>query len=265
MRDVIAFILAQSRYGSLIVNRLDYNLAFNDQVYGVGAQILDTGAYDPDEVETLQSLLVLLRKYRGDGVVALDCGANIGVHAINWAILMRGWGSVIAVEAQERIFYALAGNLTLHNAFNARAVWAAVSGEEGMIDIPEPDYQKPASFGSFELKERLGNENIGQPINYRRPRSRVRAMTIDASGLDRVDLIKLDIEGMELEALSGAAKTIEAQSPVLFIESIKIDKEQLSRVLQDLGYKIYAHGMSVLCVHADDPIVTHVRLEKNTA
>ena len=69
----------------------------------------------------------------------------------------------------------------------------------------------------------------------------------------------------EGEALSGAAKTIEAQSPVLFIESIKIDKEQLSRVLQDLGYKIYAHGMSVLCVHADDPIVTHVRLEKNTA
>jgi FkbM family methyltransferase len=261
---LIAFVLAQSRCGSLIVNRFDYNHAFNGHRYGVGSQILDTGSYDADEVETLQSLLMLLRKYRGDGVVALDCGANIGVHTINWAALMKGWGSVIAIEAQERIFYALAGNITLHNAFNARAVWAAVGREDGLIEIPEPDYRRPGSFGSFELKERLGNENIGQPIDYSSPKSRVRTMTIDGSALDRVDLIKLDVEGMELEALSGAMTTIKTYRPVLFIETIKIDKKKFEQVLGEVGYRFYAHGMNVLCVHADDPIVGHVRSEKKS-
>jgi len=260
----IAFVLASSDCGPIIVNRLDYNTSFNGRMYGVGYQIMEKGAYDPDEVETILALLPWLRKYRGDGVVALDCGANIGVHTLNWSALMKGWGSVIAVEAQERIFYALAGNITLHNAFNARAIWAAVSNVDGFVDIPEPDYRKPSSFGSFELKERLGNENIGQPIDYSRPQSRVRSMAIDSAGLDRVDLIKLDIEGMELEALAGAANIIKAHRPVLFIETIKVDKVHLERILRDLGYRCYAHGMSVLCVHADDPIVDHVRMEKGT-
>ena len=35
-----------------------------------------------------------------DGVVAIDCGANIGVHTIEWATSMTGWGSVLSIEAR---------------------------------------------------------------------------------------------------------------------------------------------------------------------
>lgn len=262
---MIAFILAHSDHGSLIVNRMDYNYTFNDQVYGVGSQILENGAYDPGEVETIKSLLPLLRKYRGNGVVALDCGANIGVHALEWSREMSGWGQVIAVEAQERIYYALAGNIALHNCFNARAIWAAVSDKDGSIDIPEPNYQMPSSFGSFELKERLGNENIGQVINYDKPTSRVRTMTIDSAGFTRVDLIKMDVEGMELEALSGAVETISRDKPILYVEKVKIDGKQLTSVLDNFGYRQLPHGMSVLCIHNDDPVMEHIKVEKQAA
>lgn len=262
---MIAFVLAHSRHGSLIVNRMDYNYGFNDEVYGVGSQILENGCYDPGEVDTIKSLLPLLRQYRGNGVVALDCGANIGVHALEWAEMMSGWGQVVAVEAQERIYYALAGNIALHNCFNARAIWAAVSDENGFIDIPEPNYQVPSSFGSFELKERLGNENIGQSINYDKPTSRVRTMTIDSAGFTRVDLIKMDIEGMELEALAGAIDTIKRDKPVLFIETVKIDGKQLAEVIATLGYRMLPYGMSSLCIHEDDPILSHVKVEKKAA
>ena len=77
---MIAFVLVHSDHGALIVNRFDYNSSFSGQIYGVGAQILDRGTYDPGEVETLRSLLVLVRRYRGDGVVALDCGEVVIVH-----------------------------------------------------------------------------------------------------------------------------------------------------------------------------------------
>src|SRR5262245_14135433 len=117
---MIAFCLVNSAHGSMLVNRMDYNHTFTGDFYGVGAQIMENGAYDPRDVDTLLNLLRCRRNHFGDGVTALDGGANIGVHTLEWAKLMRAWGSVIAVEAQERIFYALAGNLTLQNCFNAR-------------------------------------------------------------------------------------------------------------------------------------------------
>jgi FkbM family methyltransferase len=206
---------------------------------------METGAYDAGEVELLINLLDLRRQYFGKGVIALDCGANIGVHTIEFARAMRGWGQVIAIEAQERIFYALAGNLALHNAFNARAIWGAVDKECGVLDIPEPNYTQMGSFGSFELKERLGNENIGQPIDYDKKTSRVPTVSIDSANLERCDLIKMDIEGMELEALEGARHTIERHKPLLFVECIKVDKERLEQMLIDLDYRFFAHGMSL--------------------
>ena len=118
------------------------------------------------DVELALQLLEARRRIHGDGVVAIDGGANIGAHTIEWATAMTGWGSVIAIEAQERIYYALAGNIAINNAFNAIAMHAAISSEPGIMQIPTPDYFIPSSFGSLELKPRVDTEFIGQPIDY---------------------------------------------------------------------------------------------------
>src|SRR6266481_6738013 len=97
----IAFVLAASDHGTMIVNRLDYRMVDQRSGFGVGFQILEAATFDPQEVDMALSLLELRRKYFGDGVVAIDCGANIGVHTIEWAKRMNGWGQVIAIEAQE--------------------------------------------------------------------------------------------------------------------------------------------------------------------
>jgi FkbM family methyltransferase len=259
---MISFVLANSAHGALIVNRLDYNQSFNGELYGVGAQIFENGAYDTYEVEQVKNLLLVRRKYHGDGVVACDGGANIGIHTVEWAKLMRGWGSVVAVEAQERIFYALAGNIALANCYNARAVWAALDECEGILDIPQPDYTKPASFGSFELKQRLGGENIGQAINYEKPTLQVPATTIDALGFARIDLLKLDVEGMEIEALRGAAETIQRCRPILIVETIKTDREIVQTMLNSWGYRSFPMGMNTLAVHGSDQSASHVDIQK---
>jgi FkbM family methyltransferase len=262
---MISFVLINSDHGAMIVNRLDYNQSFNGEYYGVGAQLLETGNYDSREVRMLCDLLVLRREYCGDGVMVLDCGANIGVHTVGFAQLMRGWGKVIAVEAQERLFYALAGNMALHNCKNARAVWGAVDHTSGYIDIPEPDYDQLGSFGSFELKQRLGNENIGQEINYDKKTLRVQSFALDELDLKRCDLIKLDIEGMELDALAGARKLIERCRPLLFVEAIKVGREPLKQFFSEIGYRHFNHGMNLLGGHADDSTLTHIQTEGNEA
>jgi len=250
----LPFVLVSSNHGTMIVNRNDHHMVDETRGYGVGFQILQNAQFDPEEVDMALQLLTLRREVFGDGVVALDIGANIGVHTIEWAKHMHGWGKVIAVEAQERIYYALAGNIAINNCFNARAIYAALGAEEGELKIPKPDYLIPGSFGSLELRQSEKNEFIGQPIDYSPQNSQaVRMITVDGLKLPRLDFIKMDIEGMELEGLAGALKSIDAYKPLLLIEWVKTDQDALRSLLDAHGYKYYQMGINVLAVHGDDP------------
>lgn len=254
-----AFVLVSTNHGSMLVNRHDYRVVQGGS-YGVGHQLLETSAFDPEEVGVVLKMLEMRRSHFGDGVVAIDCGANIGVHTIEWAQLMHGWGEVIAFEAQERVFYALAGNITLNNCFNARAIWAAVGEERGTINVPAPDYFTPSSFGSLEIRQTERTEFIGQVIDYSAEKtSLTRMMPIDDLALPRLDFIKIDIEGMEMEALRGARATIEAHRPQMMIERIKTDEGELRGFLEGFGYEIFQMGINLLAVHADDPVAAQLK------
>ena len=230
----------------------------------MGYQLLNKSAFDPDEIDVLLHLLDMRRQLFGDGVCAIDCGANIGVQTIEWAKLMHGWGKVVAIEAQERIFYALAGNITLNNCFNARAIWAAVGADEDFINVPVPDYLTPSSFGSLEIRKSETTEFIGQEIDYSPENTRkTRMITIDGMALARVDLIKIDIEGMEMEGLEGANHTIENLKPILFIEHIKTNLEELNRFLLSRGYRVFTLGINLLAGHESDPIAAMIQVTKN--
>jgi hypothetical protein len=133
----------------------------------------------------------------------------------------------------------------------------AVSNESGVMEIPSPNYFVPSSFGSLELRQRSGNEFIGQPIDYQNTVS-VRKLTLDEFGLPRVDLIKIDVEGMELEALDGAAKTIERSRPIMLIEKIKADASRLRQWLESRGYLIIEAGINLLVIHSTDATLTEI-------
>jgi FkbM family methyltransferase len=254
----IAFIIAATDAGPMIINRFDV-YATEAGYFGVGASLLATGKFDQPDIDGLCGLLHLRRKHHGDGVVALDIGANIGTHTLAFAKLMRGWGEVIAVEAQERVFYALAGNIAINNLFNAWAVCAVASDSIGRVDIPELDHEKPASFGSLELIK-CTDEVIGQIPTRRQAAAK---LTIDSIVRNkRVDLIKLDIEGMEIGALDGATETIRRWHPALFIEWVKCGEAPLRSWLAGSGYVIHQMGANMLCLHIADPIQADVQMQR---
>jgi FkbM family methyltransferase len=269
MRNVgrkLAFVLAACNHGTMIVNRFDYRMKEPGRGYGIGYSLLEAGTHDPVEIELALQLIEARRRFHGDGVVAIDCGANIGVHAIEWATAMTGWGSVIAIEAQERIYYALAGNIAINNCFNAIAMHAAVSSALGVLRIPSPDYLIASSFGSLELKPRADNEFIGQPIDYSDEKTvAVPQISLDSLGLNRVDLIKLDIQGMELEALEGARQLIETCHPVVLMDKIKSSPEGLRAWLDERGYRVVDAGLNLLAIHRSDPTLSELQIPETPA
>jgi FkbM family methyltransferase len=169
---------------------------------------------------------------------------------------MTGWGEVLAVEPQERVYYALAGNIAINNLFNARALQAVIGEHDGWIEIPVLDHTKPASFGSLELRP-CSEEAIGQTPERSERARMVRIDTILDTG--RVDLIKLDVEGMELAALGGAEMTIEHWRPVLFVEWAKCGAEPLRTWLAARGYDSHVLGINLLAIHQQDPVAAHVQ------
>lgn len=239
------FVLVAANDSPMIVSRLDY--AKSPQgFYGVGHQLLTTGVFDPSEIELVLALLDE-RRARAGSVMALDCGANVGVHTLAMAKHMTGWGTVQAFEAQERLFYALAGNIALNNVFNAQASLAAVGRASGSMQVPCPDYTRSGSLGSLELQQTARTEFIGQSVSYAEADTvAITVLSIDSLALARLDFVKIDVEGMELDVLEGARTTLEQCRPTLLIEWIKSGRAEIKDFLAPLGYELKEVGMNVL-------------------
>ena len=104
--------------------------------------------------------------------------------------------------------------------------------QNGSLRIPLPNYLAPASFGSLELRQSDANEFIGQAIDYsEQGLVTIRMMTIESLNPSRLDLIKIDVERMELEVLQGAKVTIERFRPIIIVEQLKASKQEIAAVL----------------------------------
>lgn len=256
----IAFVITSTDHGTFLVNRNDHTTLPDGRGSGLGYQLFANSLYEYDQVALSLQLLETRQQNFGNGVVAIDCGANIGIYTVEWARLMSSWGQVISFEAQERIFYALAGNITINNCFNAKPIWAALGAKKGTIEVPMPNYLIPSSFGSLEIRQNPSNEFIGQRIDYSKDKTITTAMiSIDDLNLKRLDFMKIDIEGMEMEALVGAQNSIKTLKPQILIETIKSNENDIRRFLGGFGYKFMCVG-DLLAVHESDPTAAVLKL-----
>lgn len=260
----IAYVLAASNHGTMIVNRNDIAIK-EGFAYGVGHQLLSKSCFDAGEIAFVLQLLELRRRHFGDGVFAIDGGANVGVHSIEWARRMYGWGRVLSFEAQEIVYYALAGNLAINNCLNARAKLAALGERVGEIEIPQPDYYAAGSFGSLELREMKDTLSVGQEVSYDSGRGiKVPMVSIDSLQLERVDFLKIDVEGMELDVLEGAKETLKRCAPIILVETLKSDAQDIRKFLAGAGYAdFYDVDPNMLAVSDRDPVRQHISQREN--
>jgi FkbM family methyltransferase len=115
-------------------------------------------------------------------------------------------GRVFAFEPQRLVFQNLCANLALNALTNVYAYEAGVGIESGWMRLPVFDPRQSFNFAAVSME---GHES--GPL--------AQIMTIDDLKLTRCNLIKVDVEGMEIDVLAGAAATIERFRPVLFVEN----------------------------------------------
>lgn len=73
-----------------------------------------------------------------------------------------------------------------------------------------------------------------------------------------MDLLKIDVEGMEEEVLNGALKLISTHKPIIFIEIIKSNKQNLISLLDSFDYKYIHLGMNILAINQDDDCIDKI-------
>jgi len=227
-------MIVPSIYGQVLVNRYDTNQT---------NALIKTGAsLDAGEIELLQNIANLLPP----GVVFVDVGANFGLYSLAMAqSLKASGGKVITIEAQRIIFNMVCGSVALNSIENMFVYHLAIADQSGFIAIPKLDYNQVSSYGSVEFADQQA-EFMGQERGV--STESVRAVSLDDMAWPRVDMIKMDIEGMEELALAGGTHLFGAQRPIAFIEWIKSDKQAIVDYFALRDYSVYDTGMNLLCV-----------------
>lgn len=188
----------------------------------VGRSFDRYGEFSEGEIE-------LFRQLVRPGWLAVDGGANIGAHTLPLSALVGPTGAVIAAEPQRIIHQLLCANLALNAVTNVRAMHTALGAEPGRITIPPIDYDAEGNFGGLAL----GGHEKGESVAV---------ATLDSLELPVCHFIKLDVEGMEAQVLTGAAQTIAHHRPILYVENDRKDRSAaLLGTLLGMDYRLYWH------------------------
>lgn len=224
-------------HGPMIVLRTDTNQF---------AALSKTGvSLDENVIQALAKLLAIRPE---GGKVFLDIGACFGTYTLG---LARHCALVYAYEPQRILFNCIAGTVALNGLENVRVSNVAVGSRRCAIDVPRFDYSREMNFGSVEF----GGEQTEQLAQERRLSIEpVNCECIDGYKLPRVDLVKIDVEGMEEQVLDGMRDTIRRCRPVMFIEHGKSNKFALQYKLESMGYKVRDVGGDFLCLSEADSL-----------
>jgi FkbM family methyltransferase len=232
-------MILPTAYGQMLVNRHDINQT--------NALLKKGVAIDHDEIAMLAQILQLL----GGDLTVIDVGANFGAYALALSGFVGPNGKVHAFEPQRIIFNMLAGSVALNSLTNVVCNHMALGDREGWLEIPQFNHSKPLNFGSIEF-----TTEQREPLTQRRghdPRrvEYVPLSTIDRFEFEKVHLMKIDVEGMEMQVLDGAINTVRRCRPVLYAEFLKCDKAALRERIEALGYEVHKKGLNFLCIPAE--------------
>jgi hypothetical protein len=82
--------------------------------------------------------------------------------------------------------------------------------------------------------------------------------------LGRLDMIKIDVEGMEVDVLEGAKATLGKFLPIIIVEGIKSEQQAITGALASYGYEWFPFGLNYLAVHPSDPTRQSIKVAQSS-
>lgn len=211
--------LTQTRHGVMLVNRNDVYMGQALLLYGECCEL------------ELQCLLALIHQ---PGLI-VEVGANMGIHTMPMAAqLARQNRTLFAFEPQPVIFQQLCANLALNGLMNVRALPYACGSANGALLFDVPDYRNIGNFGGTSM-------SASEKQDMRR--EVVQCVRLDAVLSEGdIGLVKIDVEGQELEVLKGSEGILARCHPLLYVENDRVENSAaLIQWLFDRGYRLWWH------------------------
>jgi FkbM family methyltransferase len=175
----------------------------------MGRALATGGIWEPYVVAELQRTL-------RPGDVCVDVGANLGYYTVLASKLVGPAGHVYALEPEAGTYDSLRGNLELNGARNVTALPIAAGAEEGMA----PLFGRACdNTGIASLRESVTRWSGFDPRSATSVPVRPLSSVLLRSDLDRISVVKIDVEGYEVEVLRGLEPLLEqGLRPVLIVE-----------------------------------------------
>lgn len=170
-----------------------------------------------------------LLNYLDKSEVIFDIGANIGQTSLNIINSQKSKKlnpTVYAFEPYPKTFNKLETNIALNKSKDVKAYNLGLSTQKGMLHMMQ---HSPSNSGGFRMTDDLAN-SISVPV-----------ISLDEFILEnqitKIDFIKIDVEGFEVQVIQGAKKTLETYKPVLIFEySLENIKAQNGNIRNTLNW-----------------------------
>jgi FkbM family methyltransferase len=165
--------------------------------------------------------------------VIIDIGANTGIYALV-SKSINPKSKVYAYEPVKRVFDKLVLNIN-KNKFDIKAEEIAISNHDGTAII----YDQPTEhIYSVTINKNLAHEStVVTPVSIV---TKTLSTIIEENKLQKIDLIKIDVETHEPEVLEGLGKYLGLFKPILLLEVLNHDvAERLNQILAFEGYQFY--------------------------
>lgn len=164
-----------------------------------------------------------------DNQVCVDIGANIGCVSLKWS-RNNSLGQIYALEPHPETFKSLQANLALNHVKNVLALNSAVGRFSGTIPFQATESNMARALDS-EMAP-LRNCTIID----------ITAMSLDdlvfQYTLKKIHLLKIDVEGYEVECLSGATEALKITDRIILEYHSEQLRQKCRKILTEAGYLI---------------------------
>jgi FkbM family methyltransferase len=212
------------------------NIAINQHDRYVSGSIIKYGEYSDLEVALI---FELLNYFRGD---VIEVGSNIGSHTVPIAQeLAKRNAYIYAFEPQQIVFQQLCANVCINGLFNVHTLPYACSNTNETLYFHQPNYLNTYNFGAVEMsKQYIPSIHNGSIQAYKLDE----LSHINLS--QQIAILKIDVEGFELDVLKGSEKLLAEHRPAIYLENDRINASKgLIEYLWSQGYELWWHTPSL--------------------